>query len=511
MKLSLKNPIIYIVITLALIISAIGVTPAFADDATPPAPAAPAAAPASSAADTSAPAASQAPAAADTSVPAAAASQAPAAADTSAPAAPAAQVPPAADTSAPAAAIQPPAVDTSAPAAPATTVATQAPASTDTTVAPVAPADVSAPASNTASNPAGLLSRVPKGTRIVVTDASGKAIPLASQKAAQAVVKGDPMWCPAGVAPGGSGCTSGYATLTGLFSNMPSTPAAGIIYFTSTYGTNDFTLNGSLGGASAWASSALTIQGGWNSTTNVVSGVSTFSVPITITNWNADVTLNDITIAAGTSSIGLTVTEASGSTGKIIVHNVISNNNHIGAKLANSGSGAISVDHSTFSGNTSYGLIAKSYDDMTLTDVTADVNGNDGAYVYNNLSGATGTISVEDSTFGDYSRTNGNNGNGLEAKSNGTITLTDITADGNSGDGALLDNSNGSGDINVDFISTGSDFTANGGDGLSATSAGAITLDYVSAGPNGGNGAYLNDIPGSGDITVNAISLVTVI
>ena len=180
------------------------------------------------------------------------------------------------------------------------------------------------------------------------------------------------MWCPAGAAPGGSGCTSGYATLTDLFSHMPSTPAAGTIYFTSAYNTNDATIDGSTTALSAWNTYALTLQGGWNSTTNAVSGVSLFTVPLATTNWNGDVTLNDITIS-GATDVGLSVD----TTGKITVHDVQSNNNKHGNgaelnNLASENHSPISVDDSTFGyisisgstpvnyGNGGFGLVAKS-------------------------------------------------------------------------------------------------------------------------------------------------------
>ena len=99
------------------------------------------------------------------------------------------QAPPTTDTSAPAAnATQPPpATDTSAPA---TTVA-----SIDTTAAPV-DTSVSAttvattattvpPTDTTASATATALAQVPTGTPVVVLDATGTAVPLATQAAAE--------------------------------------------------------------------------------------------------------------------------------------------------------------------------------------------------------------------------------------------------------------------------------------------------------------------------------------
>ena len=46
-----------------------------------------------------------------------------------------------------------------------------------------------------------LFAAVPNGTDVVITNAEGESIPIASTEAADAIVNGDPMWCPAGVAP----------------------------------------------------------------------------------------------------------------------------------------------------------------------------------------------------------------------------------------------------------------------------------------------------------------------
>ena len=163
---------------------------------------------------------------------------------------------------------------------------------------------------------------------------------------------------------------------------------------------------------------------------------SSFSVPVTISNWTSDITLNDITITGITSGIGLNVTTSTTTSGKgnIALHNVKSNNNtgH-GAFLSNiAGNGNITIDSvsndgssgsSEFSGNTEDGLSAFSNGDITLTDVTADDNQNqpyDGAYLDN--SSGSGTISVNNSTFDDNT-----GGDGLTILSNGDITLTGVT------------------------------------------------------------------------------------
>src|SRR5271157_5284332 len=510
MKKSLRFYFLTVVVLLVLVFSAADPLIARADDSTPVAPAA------TQPADTSAPA-TQPPAAASTSAPAT--SVAPAAtqpADTSAPV----------DTSAPSTSVAP-----ASPSALATTaVATDTSvAPTDTTAAPtnttVAPTITTVAPS--ATNTAAVLSQVPTGTPVVVLDATGTVVPLATQAAANIIKTGDPIWCPTGETPGGAGCSSptGEATVAQVITDLGSKTAAdGTVYFTSSYSTNDATFDGSTAALTAWANYALTLQGGWNGSTGGsygLSGVTTFIHPVSVINWNNDVTINDITISGATGD-GLTVTEAPGSTGNINLNNVKSNGNSgRGAKLDNSkGSGAITVTSTTYSGDPSPssqfnnnggdGLDASSTSDITLTDVTASGStGGAGAVLDNciissgsctsgnnssSISGAPGQVIIDPSTF------NNNWLDGLDVASNGFINLIDVTADNNgqsgiSGSGAVLDNSASTNPYAVELdYSTGNEFNGNYNDGLNIKSASNINIDGVTADGNlTGDGAYLNN------------------
>ena len=203
------------------------------------------------------------------------------------------------------------------------------------------------------------------------------------------------------------------------------------------------------------------------------------------------------------------------------MHNVKSNNNtgH-GAFLSNTaGNGNITIDSvsndgssgsSEFNGNTKDGLSAFSNGDITLTDVTADGDQNlnyDGAYLDN--SSGSGAIRVDNSTFN-----NNTGGDGLTILSNGDITLTGVTADNNYDDGVYLDNTSGSGNISVDNTS-GGDFSGNNVNGLKAYSNGNVGLTYVTADDNYYDGALLGDyynyVEVGGDITVTGgISVTTI-
>jgi hypothetical protein len=118
-----------------------------------------------------------------------------------------------------------------------------------------------------------------------VLDENSEAIPLASQEAAEIVAGTDPMWCPAGVQPGGAGCTTSFLTpqelIDALDDSDPGTTNSifeqdGIIYFTADPG-GQFVLR-SGGGNSVQSADYealkifnLALQGGWNGETGVPS------------------------------------------------------------------------------------------------------------------------------------------------------------------------------------------------------------------------------------------------
>jgi hypothetical protein len=388
---------------------------------------------------------------------------------------------------------------------------------------PPAPAGSGPQTSATTTNISTILSKASStGTDVVVVNERGHKVALASQEAAKVVATSDPMWCPSGVTPGGSGCSSSFTTFNGdgtnpgLLSVLAGKTGPGTIWIESNYDSSkevgpSITLDGStLGTTANWA---LTLQGGWGGTSG---STSTFTIPLNIFNWNNDVTINDITIDS-TDATGLYVT----STGNINLNNVKSNHNTTGAGafLDNrSGIGNISVNNGTFNDNGYRGLSVYSNGSITLTNVTANNNGftnNDaGAYLdnclFDEITGCAGTgdIEVDNSTF------NGNGSNGLEAYSNGKITLMDATADDNYIDGTYLDNSRGNGSIKVDNSTFGDSSGDNGNGvcgfdcfwtqyGLEAYSNGAITLVGVTADGNFMAGAYLDNSNGTGSIEVD--------
>ena len=113
---------------------------------------------------------------------------------------------------------------------------------------------------------------------MVVLDASGEQVPMASQQAADIIANTDPMWCPAGILPGGAGCSTNFASVlllqTDINNNAGNYAHNGIIYFTST-ATSSFTLTTASVGSGDFTTIKpfnLTLQGGWSG----VNGANTF-------------------------------------------------------------------------------------------------------------------------------------------------------------------------------------------------------------------------------------------
>ncbi len=547
MKKSLRVYFLTATVLLVFAISVVNPLSALADDSTPVAPTSPptsnTSTTSSTSADTSASTQSSSPA--NTSDPsgtsAPATSVAPA--NTSAPAdssaAPTSVAP--ASTSASAASANTTVVspeNKSAPATPVASIDLTIGAATDTSVAPTEPSasktpvastdttvattDTTAPATTaapSAATVATVLSQVPAGTSVVALDATGTAVPLATQAAADIIQTGDPEWCPAGKLPGDASCTASYGAFnggSGLLSDLKSNPATysgnGTIYIASDYqpaltsGSVDVggvTIDGNTlqGGGANGALGDLTLQGGWDFGLNSLSSSQNYtnfgSNPLTVKNWYGNVTINDIYFSNVPTGNGLTVLVTSGN---IKVHHVHSDNNLLaGAQLDNSpGTGSsISVDgNSEFNGNTGNGITAFSgkNGDITLTDVTANGNLGYGTYISNVYSGATGgNITIDPSTF------NNNGKDGLNVSSIGSIMLTEVVADDNTANGAYLDNSGGGfGNIIIDSSIFSDNQTT--GRGLIAHSNHDISLNDVTASDNGGGGAELNNSFGTGSI-----------
>jgi Right handed beta helix region len=305
-----------------------------------------------------------------------------------------------------------------------------------------------------------------------------------------------------------------------LLADLSSKSGAGTIYFESAYSTNDVLFDHTTSNLSGLTD--LTIQGGWNGGTGSgygLSGVTNFSVPLMVTNWNSNVTINDIMISdvtqAQTSSLtggtnttgdGLTVTLAPASTGDIALHNVKSNNNAgRGAYLDNctfsgtcQSAGNITVDsNGEFDNNQTQGLFTLSTGDITIDNVIADNNSSSGAVLQNFTTSANSAITIGNSTFNYNSNAGGSTG--LFVHSNGNITLESVVADYNGlvGDPHYGVNLMTSLNLTVDK----SDFSNNNHDGIFIGGAQSVSVTCSSANNNAGYGV---------DTTVSSLTLESV-
>jgi hypothetical protein len=208
------------------------------------------------------------------------------------------------------------------------------------------------------------------------------------------------------------------------------------------------------------------------------------SVPLEVTGWAYDVSVVNVNMVGAASALRIETT------GAIQLTNVdVTGSSGDGAVLDNtSGTGSISVTNSTFSANTWTGLDARSDGDIALTNVTA--NGQeDGAYL--DASSGSGSIAVSGSGF------SGNTLAGLTARTaDGDITLTNVVADANTatpvGPTALAAPST---------VAVGSSDPY--GIGLTSESGGAIDVSGGSASQNGGRGLW---IEGTGPVALQNVT-----
>lgn len=355
-----------------------------------------------------------------------------------------------------------------------------------------------------------ILEALPEDTPLIVLDEEGEALPLATEEAAQAIIIGDPIWCPASVAtptPGLNGCSGSYATFAALLADpifAGGGPASdGVIWIEKTYAGEGATVT--LDGAvlTVMKDFKLTLKGGWNGVgTNTIdtNDKSVFNAPLIITGWNNDVTISDI--AVQNSLIAAPNSLQIATTGNITVNRVsVNNNTQGGAFFSNSGASApkkVTITDGNFSNNGTSGTIGLqvlSVGVVTLKNVTADGNGaaTSGEGIQINNSFATTAQAV---TLTNVSANN-NFGTGVFVNSNGVITVTDMTATNNGvggvvGHGAELKNDFGG--FSSGITLTGANvFSSNLLIGLSVTSNGAIKASNLHAVDNGLFGVFLDN------------------
>jgi hypothetical protein len=376
------------------------------------------------------------------------------------------------------------------------------------------------PASVTDEAPAveEILEQLPEDTELIVVGDNGEALPLATEEAAEIMYNGDPLWCPAGVAPkpGLGGCSPAFTSFTddseadtGLLDWLYTiaTPAdvskAGVIWVAYDYAptggeTGPIVIDGTLV-QGTMENFALTITGGWvggtsgSTAINTTTPYSTFNVPFSISIWNAPVTINNLVIESASGGGGWALEVVT--TGNIVVNNVDVQNNTTaagGAYLSNyGGSSNVTVNDSTFNGNGGYagGLQISTEGSATFKNVHAIGNDGFGAYIDN-----AAAVTPKAVTLNGTNNFSHNGSDGLDVYSDGAITLNNVTAIYNSGgSGAYLDNCAGF-DVDEYCLNTApsavtlkgtNNFSSNGWDGLRVWTPGTITISNLTANDNG--------------------------
>ncbi len=341
------------------------------------------------------------------------------------------------------------------------------------------------------------------------------------------------IWCPLGVKPkpAKGGCTTSYATLGALAAALGSVaPANGVIWIAQGVdaSASDIKIDGSV--LTGLANDSLTLQGGWTGTpAGKVSGASVFSSPIYVLSWNNAVTVQNITVAhdGGASGVGIVTT------GNIAVNHVTSDSNVAYGAALHSSAGAITVANSAFTNDAFTGLLADAFGNIAVSSVTASGNAGDGADL-----DTSGAISVNASTFNgntagdgahlDNCKWNGSictttgsnpvsvvnsdfssntNGPGLAIDSKGAITLNGVSANSNSEEGGYLENDfTGTNGLTVSSSTFDNNLGSDGGSGLDAHTNGDAV---VNCGEMSHNGKYgINASLSGGTITLNGVTLV---
>lgn len=373
-----------------------------------------------------------------------------------------------------------------------------------------------------------LLEQVPDNTTVTVVDASGEALPLASQESADAVTLSDPIWCPATQTvptPGQNGCTESYTSFTDLLNFLEANQGDaayqvnGTIYVEQgTYQGGEQTIDFNTHNLNTLQQYDLTVTGGWNTTNNTVNSTSNFSVPIIIGSngnpWTGSLTLNNI-VVNGANQTGLTLNsdgnvelsniEVTNSQNGVDINaggNVTINNSNIhhnkqkGADITSGG--GVDINKSEFSNNgsgdinnpTGSGLGIQSGGAVTLVEVAADNNQLFGGNIT-----AGGSVSITQGFFDGnqgYYYDNGwqYTGYGLNVVTTQNIFLDSVTADDNYLYGANLQGAT----INVtnaSFRGNSSDWNDPVGYGLNISSTDAVTLESVHADNNQVYGANI--------------------
>ncbi|GEM_PF-1753322 len=359
---------------------------------------------------------------------------------------------------------------------------------------------------DTSSTDEPILEQVPDNTSVVVINEDGESEPLATQDAADAIATSDPIWCPVGQPPipGENGCTGTFASFDELLTFLKANEGdaayqqAGVIYVAmGDYATSESSIDFNEYEFDELVNYDLTIQGGWDTTTNTTEPTesTTFNVSITIGSsdnpWVGSLIFNNIKIEDLFEEDALTAY----SQDDITLTNVEITNIEDGtAATLTSTEGDVTITGGTFS-ESETGAVITAAGDVTIE---GDVQFND-----NDVAGAVisagGNVDISDSTFNNNGEVEKKTitGQGLEIASAGTVTLNNVQANENKVFGANI-TADGSVTISNSFFSGNHAYTSAycgdskyAGYGLQVVSQDSIVLDTVEANENYLFGAYL--------------------
>ena len=330
-------------------------------------------------------------------------------------------------------------------------------------------------------------------------------------------------------------------------------------YLENTAGTSASVFINSLNVSGAGSESGLIVLSNGVITLSSVTSSDSLGKGILLDNDGASsaksIKLSNVTVS-GSANDGLTIY----SLGTVSLKNISSSsNNGLGLSVDNcresggvcTGSGSVKIYGSAndFSNNTSgYGAIILTGGSVTMTNITADGNGNIGLRIDQTKSTGTPSVKLTSSKrftnsisnnatvngyngieietpgsvsfvnliansngqTGIYIRADGNvkyrnvsandNGsNGMDVETSGTFIWSGGDADGNTNRGASINNINSPSNASVSITNVSFDANSRG---LMIDSLGNVTLKYVSAHSNSNTGLYINNHHANGKISV---------
>ncbi len=355
--------------------------------------------------------------------------------------APAAEAAPTAEVAADTPQVDAPIADASLPdLAPIDPAAVEAPPADGTVIETAPPADGAAvsPDLDSGLTAAQILDAAPDGTALVVQDPGGVALPLASEAAAAALITGDPVWCPTGKLPGDTGCTASHA---GFYPSAGDTGLLWDLRSQTTPGVYDYKGPGTIYVAQGTVADTgsiffdqklvgltdLVVQGGWDFGSSSVAGTSTFDLTpgngLYFLDWGegapgTNLTLKDIVV----NGDGLYVVNSDPThlpAADVTLDNVTVSDTARGALVRTLGD--VDVRHSHFDSNdpahdplnypydpssadypydvTATGLFLNTGGNVTLNDVTASGNHGNGLEIYSFKGDTPGAVLLQNSVF----------------------------------------------------------------------------------------------------------------